>query len=184
MKAELVTETTVYVKCPHCGEGKNRIDHLFGDSSFAHGWGPWSCSECGGKFRGKVNSPTDVEIEPIVGERWVKTFDLLVIPPQEAPVYFIVEGGRRDPSDTEDHGKTYLYGEHTCPTNWLQSVEEIVFEGDDDPHGIADFVRSVDASAAGDDPDWFKVFPEAFETGPLIDGDPVETVKGRPLLKG
>jgi hypothetical protein len=123
-----------------------------------------------GKFEGKVNALTDVDVEPIVDERRIKTFDLLVIPPQQTSIYFIIDSSRNDPSDSADHGKTYYYDEHTCPTNWLQSVEEVISDGDDDPHGLGQFVRSVDATGLGESPDWQTIFPEAFG-GKTIEGD-------------
>ncbi len=170
MKATLVTETTISIACPYCGVGKNRADHLLSGKLPASA-GPWSCDECGGKYDIKVISPTDVEVNPYEdGRKYVKTYDLLVIPPQESPIYFIVEGGYHSPHEDEDHGNTYFYGEHTCPTNWLQRVEEIISEGDVDPHGIAEFVRDVDRSSVGENPDWSLIFPEAFE-GPEIEGE-------------
>jgi hypothetical protein len=169
MKAKLITETTVSIACPYCGIGKKRVDHLIAGKLPAH-VGPWSCDECGGKYGVAALSPTDVEVEPHDdGKRYVKSYDLLVIAPQENPIYFIVEGGYHSPHEFEDKGNTYFYGEHTCPTNWLQRVEAIVSEGDDDPHGIAEFVRTVDQSTVGDDPDWSLIFPEAFE-GPETEG--------------
>ncbi|CAH2399192.1 hypothetical protein [Mesorhizobium ventifaucium] len=176
MKAKLTAETTVYISCLHCDVGKKRVDHLF-DDTMPREAGPWQCDDCGGKYKVSVLSSTDVEVEPFDdGKKFVKSYDLLVILPQEKPIYFIVEGGYHSPHEFEDKGKAYFYGEHTCPTNWLQSVEAIVSEGDDDPHGIAEFVRTVDVSGVehpgGDgEPDWRAVFPEAFGDGQTIDGD-------------
>ncbi len=34
-----------------------------------------------------------------------------------------------------EHERHY-YEEHTCPTNVLKDTEDLIFEGDADPHGL------------------------------------------------
>lgn len=170
MKAKLRTKTTVHIACPYCGKGESRVDHLFGDH-LPKAVGPWACDECGRQYRLTVNSATDIDVEPFDdGSSWVKTYDLLSIPPQEKPIYFVVTGGYHSPHEEADKGMTYFYEEHTCPINWLRSVKAIISEDDEDPHGIANFVRTVDRKGLGDNPDWAVVFPEAF-AAPEIDGE-------------
>lgn len=87
---------------------------------------------------------------------------LLCIPPQTAPIYLLVEGlsfRKRDHvSDDDEPHERYFYDEHTCPTNWIRYVVEIMIGGDSDPHGLARFVavedghpeKSPDGIAEGD----------------------------------
>jgi hypothetical protein len=92
-----------------------------------------------------------------MGHWMIDTLDLLRLP-ATPPVYFVVKGCRL--VDSPD--RTYFYEEHSCPTNYVQ-CEAIICDGDDDPHGVFEFVRSVDVP---DDYDgkanWRALFPEAF----------------------
>jgi hypothetical protein len=96
--------------------------------------------------------------------------DLLVVPPSDKPIYLVVKTKRY----SDDDGLAYFYNEHTCPTNWIGDVEAIIFEGDSDPHGVAQFVRRVDLPSSVDDVDDLdlpSLFPEAFAEGMEIDGE-------------
>lgn len=90
-----------------------------------------------------------------------KTLNLLVIPPRDKPVYFVVEGIAAV-GDPPGEGKDYFYEEHSCPTNYVE-CEAIIYEGDEDPHGVFQFVRAVAAPDDGPDlGEWRDIFPEAF----------------------
>lgn len=155
MKARLVER--FHVVCPHCGEEDGRVDHLFDRPPAS--FGPWYCETCRRGYVGRVFAPNDVEVEPHPG--FIEdTLDLLVIQPQDRPVYFVVKGiamnGERD-------GKKYFYEEHSCPTNYVR-CEAIISEGDSDPHGLFEYVRTVPLPEGWDDDGnqpYFDLFPEA-----------------------
>lgn len=155
MKARLITHT--HVACPNCGEEAGRVDHLFPQAPVSTSW---YCDSCGREYAVKVNSPAEIEVEVRDGQH-IDTHDLLMIPPRDTPVYFVVKGMElRRPGDTpEDAGsKQYLYEEHSCPTNHVR-CEAIISDGDEDPHGVFEFVRSV--PSGDDEPEtWAEVFPE------------------------
>ncbi len=67
-----------------------------------------------------------------------KAYDLLVLPPQDKPVYFIVERKHDPRYATHDHWK-FVYESHSCPTNWLDPVH-MVHDGNSDPHGLIRYI--------------------------------------------
>ncbi len=157
-----------YIACPYCGQGESRIDHLKPGTKA----GPWFCDECGRAYRPSVALDGTVMVAE-TDERKFDTWDLLVLKPQEKPVYFIVPGSRytgrawADPDRTEDDSKRYSYETYSCPTNWLHP-EIMAFDGDPDPHGLIEYVRHVDASSLPPEEhpgnrqsyEWFSTFPE------------------------
>lgn len=150
MKVELVQQVSHYIPCPFCGDQSSfSITHLLGENTT---FGPWYCDKCGHSIRGEVKSGS-VEIEKRT-EVKINTLDLLCIPPHEKPVYFVVAGSKISPRDSGDEelGHTkFFYEEHTCPTNWLGEVLEVVDRGDRDPHGLFKYNGSIDRGRASDD---------------------------------
>lgn len=72
-----------------------------------------------------------------------KTVVLLKITSTNGPIYFVVEGcASFEPRDQFLAHQFYYYEEHTCPTNFC-GVEKVFFNGDDDPHGVFEFVDAV-----------------------------------------
>jgi len=63
-------------------------------------------------------------------------------------MYLVVNGLRlkehptREVEPTGKHDEFY-YNEHTCPTNYLRDVVEVIADGEVDPHGCFKFVTSV-----------------------------------------
>lgn len=99
-----------------------------------------------------------------------KRFDVLRLDPQDKPIFFIVEAF--DPDQQE--ASRYYYEEGSCPTNYISRVDTIIIDGDTDPHGLFEFMRSTEELEFKDrshDPEaeWVKVVPEAFP-GVTIDG--------------
>ena len=43
----------------------------------------------------------------------------------------------------EQESERYFFEEHSCPTNWLRDCVTVIEDGDPDPHGFMEFVRSV-----------------------------------------
>lgn len=102
-----------------------------------------------------------------------KVLTLLRLDPQPKPVYFVVEAGYADDDPNVDETSTaeslnrYYFEEGSCPTNFVR-CELIVSEGDTDPHGIFEWVRTVERPeclSRTHDPgvEWPVIFPEAFE---------------------
>ena len=90
--------------------------------------------------------------------------DLLMIEPDEHPVYIVVKSYMA--ADDPDADKEYFYEEHTCPTNVLP-CEAIIENGDEDPHGVLTFVRSIPIPADYDGTaDWRTLFPEVAAVTP------------------
>ena len=59
----------------------------------------------------------------------------------------------------------YFYNEHTCPTNYMQDVEAVIYEKDADPHGVFEWVATIDKPedwdcAPEEFEEWCKLFPE------------------------
>lgn len=170
--------TKLFAVCPHCGDGEFHIDHLLEPGRIGASCGPWFCDECGRGVRITARSATDVDI--VSDESSMpRTLNLLTIPARDHPIYLVVHG-LRSVSEAPGVGQDYFYGEHTCPTNWTGNIEAIIEDGDDDPHGVATFVRAIDRPTLSPEEteyDLRSLFPEAFaiEGGKIIDAADVTT---------
>lgn len=190
MQAALILHTYRTVTCPHCNKDSgSRIDHLLPpNESAVCAFGPWYCGECGKPFQGATN-PKFNAVEVVKSDSRldvkVPTLDLMVLPPQKHPVYFVLRGSDYRPEgmgSMHPHpNKPYFYDEHSCPTNWLRNVDRVIIESDDDPHGLIQFVRSVDVADVkhlvrsqdmdGEDVNPFKAFPELHQFDPDNDAN-------------
>lgn len=136
-----------HIVCPHCGDGDGfECEHIL--SGELRKFGPWHCDKCGHSITGQMTTD-GLEIEKSA-ERMIDTADLLVLRPQDKPVYFIVKGMRfegvqwpRDEERDENDSNQFFYEEHSCPTNWFRPTTVYV-GGDDDPHGLIEFVATRD----------------------------------------
>lgn len=93
---------------------------------------------------GEAMVPTDSDRHPTM----FKTLSLLKIESVDAPVYFVVEGVAifelNEGDEAFQSSQDYFYTEHTCPTNFIGGdVVMMCMDGDDDPHGCFDHVRSI-----------------------------------------
>jgi hypothetical protein len=169
-----------FLVCPWCNEESGcRIDHLYGDKNWKE-VGPWYCGECRKPIRATINAPGDVVVTRDEKDRrgWSRSMALLKLDGRDGPVFFVMDhdrywNGEREGDEENQQHQRYFFEEHSCPTNWLNECVAVIKKGDCDPHGFLDFVRAVDVPAdfdANDDGSWFALFPEAFETGPMIDG--------------
>lgn len=145
MEAKIKTKS--FIVCPTCDKPTNSsADHLLGNTTDVT-FGPWSCNHCGESFRGVVQLDHSIQIEKVGGDRYLPTLDLLVIPPQDKPIYFLRRGRRTfKPGEVLDDVKDnarYYYNEHSCPTNWMDGFKTIAFDGDGDPHGVIRYVNSM-----------------------------------------
>lgn len=136
-----------YAVCPACGEDAGCINHLLGQTLETQ----WYCDACGQCYRLKFTNENGVavDISVVEGKRKITTVDMLVLKPQDKPVYFIVKGmrfeGEDDDRDEHEH-KQFFYEEHSCPTNWFKP-SVVAFDGDYDPHGLIEFVATRDDAA-------------------------------------
>jgi ribosomal protein L37AE/L43A len=132
---ETFQKTERYVKCPACGKSEHAVSHLPPETKTA-----WYCHDCGAKFKVYVISHNFVDCEVVAGEKMEKR---LVTLRSLEPVTLLVEGMVLLPDDGEEESLRYFYDEHTCPTNFMGQIVEIVdANGDKDPHGIFAFVKS------------------------------------------
>ncbi len=141
----IVTRTKTYAVCPSCGEDGGEIDHLLGTKARTS----WYCDACGQEYALDFSANGNVDITVAKGRK-IATTDLLMLPPQTQPVYFVVQGMRfiekRHYEQDEHAGKEFFYEEHSCPTNWLKP-EMVYCDGDSDPHGLIRFVSHVDSDS-------------------------------------
>lgn len=131
----------LHAVCPHCGEVAKRLDYLLAMAAKKpYGFGPWACDSCNHYYSGTLSTvdgkPSVITVKSDKSSS-EEVYDLLVLPPQNKPVYLIVS--------TEDYGRkerdqSFYYNEHTCPTNWIKRVVGIVIGDDPDPHGLFEFV--------------------------------------------
>lgn len=159
MSGTTVKVTTTYVVCPHCGENSGgSVDHQIARRTESH-WGTWYCDECGGGFAGTTTTNGAVIVRK-TDDSFSKCFDLLRIPPQEHAIYIVRSASHS--SDRDHAGTQYYYEEHSCPTNWLDHIEMISIDGDQDPHGLIEYVGAAafdqDIADAGNH-DWSETFP-------------------------
>lgn len=141
----IVSRTKTYAVCPSCGEDAGCIDRLIGTTTETL----WYCDACGQRYRLEFTANGNVEITSTT-DRKVTTVDVLVLPPQAHPVYFVVKGMRFEGRDKgafdESESKQFYYEEHSCPVNWLHP-EMVYCDGDSDPHGLIQYVAHVDESS-------------------------------------
>lgn len=137
MKVELRTKR--YFLCPECGDHQFTVEHLFeGPCAVTAGAqkrtaGPWYCDNCGAGWRLSYDA-NGVDVEPHT-DRQRTQYVILELPPQTEPVRFKVKWFRFTPEIDEDRAR-YYFQEHTCPVNWLRSVEDVSIGKDSDPHGL------------------------------------------------
>lgn len=151
MKAKLTP--IYYITCPHCGaeghEGPGGVSHLLKmNTSF----GPWYCETCGYSIRGEVKDG-NVTVEPNEDKR-LKTLVLLRKEHNGEVIYLVVRGGCFVKTNERNIDKTnneYLYNEHTCPVNYLNRSEFIIVDGNEDPHGLFEYVDAIPYPKDGHD---------------------------------
>lgn len=92
-----------------------------------------------------------------------KRYDILCLPPQDKPVYFVVEAFLPDDLETTE----YHYEEGGCPSDHFHKLDTIIIDGDADPHGLFEYVRTTGEiefpNPHNPDIEWAKIVPEAFD---------------------
>jgi ribosomal protein L37AE/L43A len=166
MKIESITTySQEYILCPHCGEKSGqRICHLYDQTP--RRFGPWACENCDKYFSGTVNAPSDVTLVKEDKPPKKRLLTLLKFPGKDGDVFFIqnhFDYGHSDPYDELQSHNQYFFEEHSCPTNWLRNTAVVVQNGDHDPHGFLEYVRTVRVEKDFDEDDYElveKTFPE------------------------
>lgn len=141
-------ETKNYIICPHCGKSSGcSVDHLL-EEKLPRDFGDWGCKVCHESFEGKISADKTITIEKVFGKsKYLPVMDLLVIPPQDKPIYLLKRGDHsfapgKVLEDIKDNAR-YYYEQHSCPTNWMDNFETISIDDDGDPHGLIRYVNSM-----------------------------------------
>lgn len=186
---ELLPHKTVrhYVDCPNCGQSQHRIfpEHYAVRDTSNH-----SCDVCNLQWESYMEDEVVKHRSTLGHSAWAAGFALLRYGCGGVPMYLIVKMHQHiypgdDDADMQSHLR-YHVEEHTCPTNWLgNSIEKLVINGNDDPHGAFDLVRFVTTNLVKEHfnvdwetfnnfhfgsgergcPEWRDIFPEAYEQG-------------------
>jgi hypothetical protein len=132
-------EVQLFLVCPNCKESKSRFDHIrIGESA-----GPWACDYCHWYYRFVRVNETEIEIELTVRRETPVTVTLRsqTDPPITLKLHTWKYAHSQNDSPEEYAAQSkYFYNEHTCPTNWTREIQQIIFEGNRDPHGVFEFV--------------------------------------------
>lgn len=136
-------KSKLFVTCPACGKGDTRADHL-NVGSLA---GPWTCDACHKYYL--IVRINDSEFElTLTGE--VETPITVTLKSDTEPPIFVKLNAwkyghsQKDTPEEFFNYQEYFYNEHTCPTNWTDQIEQVIFEGDKDPHGVFKLVSIED----------------------------------------
>jgi hypothetical protein len=132
----------LYIPCGTCTEGSWRVDHL------AIGFKThWACENCRRYFNIKRISETDfqVSLRPEMETPVTVTLESVTVPKITVKLNAWKYGHSQNETKEEyESHQQYYYDEHACPTNWTSQIEQIIFDGDTDPHGVFQFVSVED----------------------------------------
>jgi hypothetical protein len=137
-------ERRFHLPCPNCKDGGWRVDQL-GIYDIVE----WECPHCHTQSKIEPLGIYDFEVTPALIKRRKTPITVTLRSITEPPITVKVNAWKYDHSqDTPQEDfieqERYFYNEHTCPTNWLQDIQQIEFEGDTDPHGVFEFVSVAD----------------------------------------
>ena len=80
---------------------------------------------------------------------------VLEIKPTDKPIRFVLDArSYARPGDDVTEAATYLYEEHTCPSNWFDEIVRIEVGDDKDPHGFVQLVECVEYPEPEYGPRW------------------------------
>jgi hypothetical protein len=141
----------LHIPCPKCTDGGWTIQYW---DRFNIGQNTtWTCEKCGNEVAITRISDTDFDTVP-TGEK--RTPVTVTLRSDTKPEIFLklntwkyAHSQNYSQEDYESH-QQYFYDEHTCPTNWIREVVEIIVGEDHDPHGIFQFVSIVDGHLVDD----------------------------------
>jgi hypothetical protein len=139
-----------FFTCPNGCSHEFVVEHLLakgGPCAAAKGTprtaGPWYCDDCGDSWNIEYTAES-IDVTRSNRPRQVKRHVVLELSPQTSPIRFRIT--RSCDPDLNAGNAEYLYESHSCPTNWLRDIDLVEFEGDQDPHGLIQFVNQFDAT--------------------------------------
>lgn len=144
--SEVEIFTKRYIKCPGCDKGTFGVEHLFEMNTQSAG--PWACDNCNQYFKIKIDGPK-IFLEPTKNKR-LNTLVLLKLDMdslQGEPVHFLVQGTTQNKLNRG--GDRYYYEEGTCPVNVCRYTQDIIVGDDEDPHGIFEYLHTVETPHRG-----------------------------------
>lgn len=144
------TYTVAHFNCPTCGQTHHSYQHLLDEAVKSQkpvSFGPWRCHECISGYTGVVNPDGTVLLTPYKNN-FIRAVSLLKSQHEEHPIYLMVEMNHCHPDPSKPLDPSYYFDQHTCPTNYMRDVTRILFDGDTDPHGVFEHVRTVTAEEA------------------------------------
>jgi len=144
-----------YFTCTCGHHEQHSISHL--DEREGASFGPWYCDSCEiswwGKFgNGKWN------IRPNKDRRLRKTTACVKFGGSH-PFFILTESSQFTDNGFWSSGGNdrYYFEEHTCPVNILRSAQNIIYDGDDDRHGLFEYIGSGKRIEDDESPfDWAK----------------------------
>lgn len=145
-KEPVQTQQKTVFLCPSC-KREVSLSHLLNRENLLPEDMYWTCDECGNSFkmtRGEGTLLAQKAIPPSPEPEYKKLV-LLEIPPREHSLFFVVEATQYRTEEECGSGDEYFYNEHTCPTNWIRHVRDIIDTSDlsTDPHGVAQYRGSI-----------------------------------------
>lgn len=137
MRVEVLSQQ--YFLCPTCKEHRFWVCPEKKDNF------KWIC-DCGQALRVDVHDGC-VDVELL--EKFERVIDVVRMPPQKSPVFFLVPSLRQN----SDHGGSaeFLYNENSCPINTFRKSSDVYAVEDfndgtrglsEDPHGIVQYVTT------------------------------------------
>ena len=144
MKPITSQETHLYFHCAHCNKHKFRYDHLLEPRIAARKAGPWYCDKCYVANHITIADDGTLDVTFNIEDLCTPTTEVLSLDPKvrQEDFWLLVKGmefsKHRGTGDSR-----YFYEEHTCPINYMHSIEEVIVHGSTDPHGIFNWVKTL-----------------------------------------
>jgi hypothetical protein len=132
------TNSYLECECPICGKSEFSFDVNFHFSKTEVKDYIWSCDRCLHRIEFVCNPNKDILWKDLGKQNELKLVVLKI--DLEKPLYVLVED-RYCSGEVKD--TKYYYEEHTCPTNVTHDIIKYVYDNDDDPHGIFEFVACI-----------------------------------------
>lgn len=127
--------------CPECNAEVITHDVNQKYDTFPHSLGTHSCENCDARHQWLVLHDRSVVSVPLPPSEY-SGLSLLRYYDLEKELWLVIRDTFYVREGVIDMDKVYRYEEGTCPTNYLR-VEQIVADGDSDPHGVFMFVRGI-----------------------------------------
>lgn len=131
-----------YIECPGCQHRFNDVDALLTQAAEQPPTEDWqkACAWCGRVLTIRfVDGQMLMHMNTEGPAPSSHTVTLLKLPPQKHPLFLFVR--------TTYDGSAYWFEEHTCPTNWIDKVEQLTTDEDQDPHNLFEYVDAVQVNA-------------------------------------